>query len=73
MIVSILIAICTVFLLIYGFSEYLLWAPGYRSDAQFDDKKKNSVLYTLLPPESLSDSRKYLYFWANYYWIKNTM
>ena len=72
MLKEIIIALFVAGLILYGFYQYLLWAPGYRSSAQFDDVKKGSILYKILPPTSLTDSRKYVYFWGVYYYIKNT-
>ena len=72
MLLEIIIALVVTCIILYGFYQYLLWASSYKTSAQFDDDKKASGLYKVLPPTALTDSRKYLYFWTTYYWIKNT-
>jgi hypothetical protein len=73
MLLEIIIGLLVAVLILYVFYQYLLWAPGYRSSAEFDEAKKASILYKILPPTSLTDSRKYVYFWGTYYWMKNTL
>ena len=70
MLIEIITAIVTVCLVMYAFSEYLLWAADYDGAAEFDEEKRNSFYYSLIPPRALYDSRKIVYFWATYYKIK---
>lgn len=72
MLIEIIIALAIAAALLWSFSEYLLWAEDYGGAAEFDDEKKNAFVYNLLPPKAVSESRKVVNFWTQYYYAKYT-
>jgi hypothetical protein len=70
MLIEIITATVTVYLIMWAFSEYLLWAAEFEGAAEFEEEKKDSFYYSLIPPRALYDSRKIIYFWVTYYKIK---
>ena len=73
MIVEIIVALAVAGLIVYAFFWYLNWAIGFNQDATFDAEKKTYLEYKLIPPKPLRDSRKYVFFWLNYYYIRYTV
>jgi len=72
MLIEFITAGLVVYTMIYIFSRYLLWSSDYVEAAEFDDEKKNNILYSLTAPVAVSDSRKVVYFWFNFYKAKYT-
>jgi hypothetical protein len=72
MLIEIITAIITVGLVMWAFSEYLLWAESYDGESEFEEEKKDSFYYSLIPPRALYESRKIVYYWATYYWARYT-
>jgi len=73
MILELLIAILTVTLVMYLHLSWLDWSASYRQEAIYDNSKKNSIVYQLLAPRVVVDSKKYLQFWYLYYTTANTI
>lgn len=65
-----IIGICI--LIVYLFTRYLVYADNYYSELETDisGEKKNSFIYSLLPPKAVSDSYYYFKFWVLYYYEK---
>jgi len=70
MLIEIITAIVIACLLMWAFSEYLVWAGDYDGQAEFDEEKKNLFEYSLIPPRAVYDSRKIVYFWFTFYKAK---
>jgi len=79
MLAEIIISIFIIWLIIYLWMMYLKWGDSYNNAYQMyqylpelvndNDKYVLDNWSWALPPEVLSDSYKYVYFWMNYYYM----
>jgi hypothetical protein len=72
MLISIAVCCVVIVILIWGFTYYIDWSNSLIQKIKYDQEAKNSVMVYMLPHQSLIDSKKYILFWIQYYYMMYT-